>query len=310
MQPIFSDSMKKIITILASTSLLFSCENATEPQQEIELQKKEIIGSKQTIYTKVIPLKDVNSVIITMPTANEITATIKTSGSLFSALTLNNPLNAESYTTSFRKTINLGIYGTDLAYIGAYDRGDLLTDHLKVINSLAIDLDLSHFIDRNRIEQIKEAGMLTDSIFAMTGGVFTKMDKYLRENDRHNTSLLLMVGSWLEAIHIATTVTYNSEFENETLNAKIGEQKLILEKFIMLLNNFKTEPLFGQLIDDLTQLRLLYEGVELDEELLIQAMTDTTGKYINRKSAEINRTQLAQITIKLNKIRHSLIEPT
>ena len=62
-----------------------------------------------------------------------------------------------------------------------------------------------------------------------------------------------MVGSWLEAIHIATTVTYNSEFENETLNTKIGEQKLILEKFIMLLNNFKTEPLFGQLIDDLTQ---------------------------------------------------------
>ena len=34
-----------------------------------------------------------------------------------------------------------------------------------------------------------------------------------------------------------------------------------------LLNNFKTEPLFGQLIDDLTQLRLLYEGVDLDEEL-------------------------------------------
>jgi hypothetical protein len=301
--------MEKIITILFLTILLFGCENSVEPKNEIAIQNKVINSSRQTIYTEVIPLKDVNSVITTIPSANEITATIIASGSLFSALTLNNPLNAESYTTSFRKTINLGIYGTDLAYIGAYNRGDLLADHLKVINNLAIDLDLSQFINREHIEKIKQDGNLTDSIFAMTSGVFVKMDKHLRENERHNTSLLIMVGSWLESIHIATTLTYNSEFDNETLNTKIGEQKIILEKFIMLLNNFKSEPLFGQLIDDLTQLRLLYEGVDLDEKVLFQAMTDTTGKYINRKSADINRTQLAQITIKLNKIRHSIIEP-
>ncbi len=118
------------------------------------------------------------------------------------------------------------------------------------------------------------------------------------------------MGAGFEAIHIAATVTYNSKFDNLTLNEKIGEQKLILEQFIRLLNNFEEEPFFGRLIDDLTQLRLLYDGVDLNEEVLFKAMTDTTGKYINTTTAEITDTQLAKITIKLNEIRHSIIQPT
>ena len=302
--------MKNIITVFVSIVLLLGCESKTSKQQIIVDDTANESQSKQTIITEIIPISQVNSVIATIPSANQITATIKASGAPFSALTLNNPLNAESYTTNFRKAINLGIYGTDLGYIGVYEQEDLLTKHLKVIYDLATDLDLAQFIDRERIEVIRETGVLTDSIFALTGEVFTKMDVHLRDNERYNTSLLLMVGSWLEAIHIAATVTYNSQFDNVTLNEKIGEQKIILEKFIKLLNNFQTEPLFGQLIDDLTQLKLLYDGVDLDEEILIKAMTDTTGKYINSKYTEITDTQLAKITIKLNEIRHSIIEPT
>ncbi|MBL4652056.1 MAG: hypothetical protein JKY53_04200 [Flavobacteriales bacterium] len=302
--------MKKTITIFASIILLLSCENKSTQQQLIVDDSLQENQAKQTIITEITPLSEVNSIISTIPSANQITATIKASGAPFSALTLNNPLNAQSYTTNFRKAINLGIYGTDLGYIGTYEQDDLLTEHLKVIYDLASDLDIAQFISRERVEKIRESGKLTDSIFPLTGAVFAKMDAHLRENERYNTSLLLIVGSWLEAVHIAATVTYNSQFNNETLNAKIGEQKLILEQFIKLLNNFQTEPLFGQLIDDLTQLKLLYDGVDLDEEILMKAMTDTTGKYINTRYTEITDTQLAKITIKLNEIRHSIIEPS
>ncbi len=169
-------------------------------QAEKPIEKDNIADKNQaiqTIFTEKTSLDQVNSVIATIPSANQITATIKASGAPFSALTLNNPINAESYTTTFRKTINLGIYGTDLGYIGVYERDDLLGDHLTVIDDLANDLDLRHFIDRERIETILAGGMIADSIFSLTGDVFTEMDIHLRENERYNTSLLLMIGSWL-----------------------------------------------------------------------------------------------------------------
>ncbi|MBL4624857.1 MAG: hypothetical protein JKY42_06925 [Flavobacteriales bacterium] len=302
--------MKKTITILASAFLLFSCESRVDSQQGTVDNSTIENQAKQTIITEITPLNQVGDIVASLPPANRITATIKASGAPFSAITLNNPLNAESYTTNFRKAINLGIYGTDLGYIGIYEREELFADHLQVIHDLATDLDLAHFINRERLQSMRDNGMLTDSIFALTGDVFRKMDIHLRDHERYSTSLLLMVGSWLEALHIAATVTYNSKFDNETLNIKIGEQKIILEQFIKLLNNFEGEPLFGQLIDNLTQLKLLYDGVDLDEELLAKAMVDTTGKYINTKSVDITDTQLAKIAIKLNEIRHSIIEPT
>lgn len=300
--------MKQFLSLVVISSIFIGCES-NQTKNESENIVNEGNQAKQTIITEITPIEHVNEVIATIPSANEITATIKASGAPFSALTLNNPLNAQSYTTNFRKAINLGMYGTDLGYIGIYEREDLLGDHLQVINDLATDLDIDHLISRKRLEEIRDANMLPDSIFTLTGDIFKKIDNHLRENERYSTSLLLMVGSWLEAIHIAATVTYNSKFDNETLNAKIGEQKVVLEQFVKLLNNFENEPLFGQLIDDLTQLKLLYDGVDLDEELLTKAMTDTTGKYIQAQPVAITNTQLAKITIKLNEIRYSIIEP-
>lgn len=302
--------MRKFGYILFLAFVLLGCNNESNNNTDNSEFKTEDINAESEPEMDNSALKEVENILTTIPSSHEITSTIKASGAPYSSLVLSNPHYAEQYTTNYRKAINLGIYGTDLGYIGIYDQADVLTDHIQVINKLASDMDLSHLLRTATIKKMIDEGNLSDSVFTISAEVFQDMCIYLQSNERHEVGVLMLLGGWLEAIHIATTVCYNSQIDNPNLNNKIAEQKIVLNKFISALNLYSDEPFFKHLLLQLNELKKLYNEIQFDQSNNKSNETaDSANVMVPTSSANITDVQLAQITIALEKIRKSIVNP-
>jgi hypothetical protein len=90
---------------------------------------------------------------------------------------------------------------------------------------------------------------------------FNQMDQYLRDNNRSNLSALMVIGVWVEGLYLATQVA--KEAPHPDLAERIGEQKIILEKLILIVKNFAKNKQFAELLDELNKLNELYKNIEI-----------------------------------------------
>lgn len=299
--------MKKLTFFILALSLtiFFSCNDTTNTTENetTETTTEDNVDHSTS--------KEVEDILSSIPSPGEITATIKASGANYTGMVLNSPNNAENYSTNYRKAINLGIYGTDLGYIGIYDQKNIINEHLKVINQLASEIDLAHLLRTKEVKRITDGEMRPDSVLGFSSDVFEDMCQYLQSSERHDISVLVLLGGWLEAIHIATTVAYNGKMDNPNLNAKIAEQKVILNKFILAIKKYENDPFFKELLVDLTNLKKLYNEVEFNESNLADSLPkDTSVVMIPTSKANITEVQLAQISIQIDKIRKAIVNPS
>ena len=74
-------------------------------------------------------------------------------------------------------------------------------------------------------------------------------------------SILILTGGWLEATNV-TSLIYK-ESGNKVLKERLGEQKIVLERILLVLEIYKTKPKFSELIADLKELKKAYDSVEI-----------------------------------------------
>jgi t-SNARE complex subunit (syntaxin) len=91
------------------------------------------------------------------------------------------------------------------------------------------------------------------------------MDDYLRETDRSNLSALMISGVWIEGLYLATQVAKINN--NHDLKSMIGEQKLILNDLLLVLQTYKGEQQFLDLIADYQSIKSIYDQVKITYEI-------------------------------------------
>ena len=87
------------------------------------------------------------------------------------------------------------------------------------------------------------------------------MENHLRNSERSELSTLMITGVWLESLYLATQVA--SSHDNEDLRLLIGEQKLILNDLLLVLNFYNDEASLKNYISDLDKIMSLYDEVEI-----------------------------------------------
>ena len=66
---------------------------------------------------------------------------------------------------------------------------------------------------------------------------------------------------WIEGLYLATQVAKNSPHPN--LAERIGEQKIILEKLLIIINNFSGDSQFADLLKDLSLINNEFKDIEI-----------------------------------------------
>lgn len=215
-----------------------------------------------TAYAELeISEETLEQIIHSIPTPVEMNVLIRSSGASYYGDVLHPTSHYDTYTTSYKKALNLGIYGADLGYLNIYEKTGTSIDYLKTIKDLSDDLHVGQFFDFNTLQRLAASSDNSDSLIIVSTMNFNKMNKYLREQKRGKVSVLIITGTFVEGLNIASQIVKNNP--NEEIAEKIGEQKLTVNDLLLILKVYEKDPQMSDLIADIQSLKEEMDKVEI-----------------------------------------------
>ena len=250
-----------------------------------------------------------NDIIQSIPSPLEVSILIKDLGTDYHKDNLSNPDLVDNYTNNYKKALNLGVYSTDLGYANIYEKNQDALNYLNSVKKLADGLNIGQFFDYTTIKKLTQSNKDLDSLLQLTTQNFEKINTELRKQKREYLSILILTGGWLEANYI-TSLVYK-ESNNEDLKEKIGEQKLVLNPILLVLNVYKNKPNFSGFIADLEELKKVYENVEIVEKDGQPKMEVVNGEIVITDTKEtvvnISESDVQSINSLVASIRNKII---
>ena len=229
--------------------------------------------------------------VYTLPAPLQIATAVKTFDLSYSDKLLA-PTNKSttSYPTNYLKALNLGVLGVDMGYTTVYDQKQAALYYLSKVQKLTEELGIAGNFNLATIKRFKDNINNQDSLYYIILQSFNDVHKYLHENDRAGTGLLILTGSFLEGLYLTTQFTHNKK-DNRLINL-ISQQQVFLDNLIELLQNQNDKKEAAEILDQLKELKIDFTGV-----------TTTNGKA---NSPAIPDTQLVKITNKVALIRNKI----
>ncbi len=241
-------------------TMLFSTACNQRPSENLEVNMDDAeVGELQ------ISSETMNEIIQNIASPIEVAALINSLNIPFSTSYLADPDNLSTSTTSFEMAYSLGALSADLGYLNMYEKTGTAVSYLSSINRLADALQIGQFFDFSTIKRLATTSYDLDSLMFISINSFNNMDEYLRETERSNLSALMIAGVWMEGLFLATQVAVQNS--NEDLKSMIGEQKLILNDLLLILNNYNNEEVIQAYIDDLEIIKSIYDDVKITYEV-------------------------------------------
>jgi len=245
--------------------------------------------------------------LFSLPSPYQLSLLIKEIGTDFNPELLNSTDNYKEYTNLFKKSINLGVYGADLAYLNIYEQSPIAVTYFSIIKIMSQDLGLSSAFSPSILKRIENNIDNKDSLLYIISNAYRNVDMFLKENQRQKEGALVLAGGWIEGMSLITKLA--SETNSELLNSRIGENKQPLENLIKILSPYYNESEnIALLVDDLIDLSYEFDAVET-EYVYKEPETKPELKLTHVKSTskvKIPVEVLNTIEVKINKIRSSI----
>ena len=206
-----------------------------------------------------------------LPTSFEVTKLLIDAGAGYILDLCNRTENAGKYINLKSKALNLGVYGADLSYAATYNQTQETMQYLEVSAKLIDELQISTAFNQTLVERVENNIDNVDSLIIIISDSFYETYEYLQANEQDNMSLLVIAGSWIEALYISTQISIISA-DNKQIVEIISDQRSSLAELINLLEEIKDDPMINDVYSGLTDIKALYdasasplEPEELDE---------------------------------------------
>ncbi|MBP5667928.1 MAG: hypothetical protein J6X32_07260 [Salinivirgaceae bacterium] len=291
------------VSLLALPLLMASC-NSSAPKSSAVGHLDEL---EMSVDTSAQTIKFGNT-LFSLPSPYHLTMMIKTTGAKFNESLLNPVENNHNYTRTYKKCVNLGVYGADLAYMNIYEQSPLIINLFSVIKNIANDLDLTSAFSSSLIDRVERNVDNADSLLHIMSNTYRDVDVYLKESQRQREGALVLAGGWIESMYIMTQLA--KEKRDDMLIQRIGESKQPLENLIKILSQYYSEDKeIGALVDSLIELTNDFDGVEQHYTYVVPEI-DIENKMTIVKSVtkvDVPASVLTDITRKVESIRKQIV---
>lgn len=291
------------VSLLALPLLMASC-NSSAPKSSAVGHLDEL---EMSVDTSAQTIKFGNT-LFSLPSPYHLTMMIKTTGAKFNESLLNPVENNHNYTRTYKKCVNLGVYGADLAYMNIYEQSPLIINLFSVIKNIANDLDLTSAFSSSLIDRVERNVDNADSLLHIMSNTYRDVDVYLKESQRQREGALVLAGGWIESMYIMTQLA--KEKRDDMLIQRIGESKQPLENLIKILSQYYSEDKeIGSLVDSLIELTNDFDGVEQHYTYVVPEI-DIENKMTIVKSVtkvDVPASVLTDITRKVESIRKQIV---
>jgi len=262
--------MKKLLIGFTALALL-ACNGNKKDDEKDFLESL----SKETPKENTVSKEVVNEFIQSIPSPIEISVLIKEQGAKYDSKLLNPANKQADYNTSFRQALNLGVYSTDLGYANIYDQKQDAIKYLDAVTEMANGLNIGQFFDFATIKRLATNSSNLDSLLLITTQNFEKINSYLQDQNRSNQSVLILTGGWVESLYLTCEVVKKHPSQN--FKERVGEQKVILDQLLLLLDYYKDDANVQVLITDLNNLKTKFDAVKVTREYKQSKMKEVNG---------------------------------
>lgn len=249
---------KSAIAYLFVVLLLSSCGNRQKEQLSVGIpdpKPDELVISEEAM----------DEVIENIASPIEVASLLSELDIPFSTSYLTEPEKMSAYSTDYEMAYNLGALSSDLGYLNMYNKTGTAINYLSTINKLTDALKVGQFFDFPKMKRLATGNNTLDSLLFMSMNSFNNMDDHLRRTDRSDLSTLMVAGVWLEGLYLATQV-YDKSAVTEVREV-IGQQKQILSDLLIIMNKYKSDDFFRDLLADYMQIKDRFNEVTITYEI-------------------------------------------
>ena len=277
-----------IFSILLMSSLIFSCGSGSQDSDSSGVDSTKMNEDTMSEKTKEMVDFKFFYTIANLPSPIEIIGSIYNNQVPYNKELLNSSDNESNYNTSYKKAINYGVYGIDMAYTAFYGQNQNLLDYYSTAKKISDKLGIGETFDKFT-ESFRANEGNKDSLVRIIDRAYDETDKYLKNNNRYITATHIITGAILEAQYLSVELMKNREHtpENEQIFEKIFNNKLYVRNLISLMEEIKKDPDTGKLLVQLQELNKIYDTI--------------------KTSADLNKDALAKLSEALGKIRAGVI---
>ncbi len=217
---------------------------------------------------------------------------------------------SENFNTNFAKALGLGMYGCDLGYLNMYGKTSLVLDYITTIRTLADGIQVGQFFDFSTLKRLATNNENIDSLVFISQQSMTRIDDYLRQNNRSNLSVVIVAGVWIEGLYLTSIVA--DETKHIKMRETIGDQKEIINQLMILLYNYRRDPNIAGLIKDFEEIKKLYSDVKITiqvgETEMIEKNGTLTYKQNDIQTIDMSDETFKKILTKVQEVRSKLLK--
>ncbi|MDQ3108726.1 MAG: hypothetical protein M3R17_02435 [Bacteroidota bacterium] len=271
--------------ILISLTMITACSE--DSGKEKDIFDDTASGNKVQISREVL-----DEMIRTLPQPIEIADIISKANLAFSKDMLLPSENSSKYSDKYFQSLAFGAYGVDLGYINLNEKTLYTLEYLESIKTLSEDIKVDQFFDFSTLAELAKNRNNADSLIQISTKNFNKIDEFLREKNRGELSVLILIGSWIEGMHMFAEIHKT----NPEISTRIGEQKIIFENISALIEKLSTIDHFKMMKNDFKVLKTAYDSVEINTIYRQPETKEVNGELIIIDKSEM-KVSISEVTV-------------
>lgn len=287
----------RVLTGLGLSVLVLSCG----PSSEKKNNSSDFDQAEQSLK------EDIKKVVYNIPSPAEIPYLLQRTGAEFNPTLVHDRKKVDSYTSRGDKAaLNLGVYAADIGYLSSYEKTQEAIDYINASKKLADNLNIVGTFDTDLLKQFEANVSNKDSLASLLNRAVQRTDSYLQDDNRNKLAALVLTGSFIEGLYIATELvqTYPKDILPSDARATILtplirvilDQEKSIDELQRMLGNI-TDSDIEELKADLTRLQGAYAALDIEEQI-----------KSNKGSLVLTDKNLIEITNIVEKIRTSIIQ--
>ncbi len=245
----------------------------------------------------------VEKVIYNIPSPSEIPYIIESTGADFNPNIVNKLEKYESYSVSQHKAaFNLGVYATDIGYLSSYGKTQEALNYMDVCMKLSESIGIQDAIDLELLSRFEKNLGNPDSLADILDESIARSDEYLQQNERNNVAALIIGGTFVEGLYVATQIisTYPKDILADDqrmvvltpLIRLVVKQNESLQDMISLLKGIDNKDEWIEAtINSLEELQESYDSFNPEEKI----SAGQGNEVLNDKTLQLLTKQIASI---------------
>jgi len=252
------------------------------------------------------------NVFVYIPSPIQTASLLKDAGAKYNKDLLNGPENVSKYSTTTALALNLGVYGTDLAFAGIFDQHGETMLYMDCTGKIADQLHVNSAFSSDTHDRLDRNMNNRDSVLSIITDSYWDCDSRFHENNQPQASALMLAGGWVEGLYLACKVAESTN--SNDIRVRIAEQRSSLDKLISLLDKQKNDDV-DAISAQLKDLKKIFDTLPKKTDQPTKVSHDSASGIdvigedpVNEVS--LNDLEFKQILQKVSDIRSSIVSRT